>query len=403
MKKCSEKLIKLNLILLIVISTFSFGNVSAKNGAEATTLAELRQELKNLQDKKRRTESQKKWTKDQINQKNQEIIAANKEISDAEIKINEAKADIVTTNKKIDSLTAETEKIIVFYQKISNENIYAHIINESTSMTDLVMNMDTIKEIMDYNKNQLMELEQLIKSKEQLQVDLKNREKELNQKIGDYKDKIDELDSSLIVMQDTSMDISGEIRIVQDNIKNYEAMKCGENEKFNVCIERTAKIGNNYTWLKPTNKGIITSVFGRRYLNGKWGFHGGIDIGLVEGTPVYSTTNGRVVHIVNRSNCGGNQIFIESKVNGKYYTTQYAHLLTINVKRNQIVTNQTMIAKSGGSSTRSYDHCTTGGHLHYGVARGRFTTWSNFRANLINPPGFPGRGVRYYSRTQWFD
>ena len=270
-------------------------------------------------------------------------------------------------------------------------------------MTDLIMNMDTIKEIMNYNKNRLIELEKLIKTKEQLQVNLKYREKELERKINDYKNKIDELDSSLIEMQDISMDITGEIKIVEDNIRNYEAMKCGENEKFTVCIERTSKIGNNYTWLKPTNHGIITSTFGKRYLNGKWGFHGGIDIGLVEGTPVYSTTSGRVVHIVNRSHCGGNQIFIESKVNGQYYTMQYAHLLSINVKRNQIVTNQTMIGKSGGSSTRSYDRCTTGGHLHYGVSKSRFTTWSNFTAHLINPPGYPGRGVRFYSRTQWFN
>ena len=404
MKKNVEKIIKLNLIGLIIISIFSYGSVKAQNGSEASTLAELRQELKNLQNKKRRTENQKHWTKDQINQKNNEIVNANKEISDSKTKINEAKLDIENTNKEIESLKEETNKIIVFYQKISNENIYAHLISESTSMTDLIMNMDTIKEIMDYNKNQLIKLEDLIKTKEQLQVDLKNREKELTQKIADYKNKIDELDSSLIQMQDISMNIDGEIKIVQDNIKNYEAMRCGENEKFTVCMERTSKIGNNNTWLKPTTHGIITSVFGRRYLNGRWGFHSGIDIGLAEGTPVYSATNGRVVHIVNRSNCGGNQVFIESKVNGQYYTMHYAHLLSINVKRNQVVTNQTMIGKSGGgATTKKYDRCTTGGHLHFGVAKSKFTTWSNYQATLINPPGYPGRGVRFYSRTQWFD
>lgn len=388
-------------ILLLAILFINPINVYAK---DATTLNELRVELNKLYAKKKKTENQKNWTKQQINQKNIDILNANKEIETSETKINEAKSDIENTKKKIKKIEEETKNIIAFYQKLNGENVYVEFITESSSMTELVMRIDAVKRIMKYNKDKLNDLEVLINDLEKLQVNLKIYQKELDNNISTYKNKIDELDSSLIAMEDVSMDINGEIRIVQDNIKNYKALGCHDNEEFSTCLARTQGVTNNTTWLKPTNRGIITSTFGRRVLNGKVGFHSGIDIGLREGTPVYSTTNGRVVHIVRRSSCGGNQIYIESIVNGKPYTMLYAHLLTIDVKLNQLVTNQTIIAKSGGgATTKKYDRCTTGGHLHFSVSRGRFTTWSRFQANLINPPGYPRRGVRYYSRTQWFE
>lgn len=71
------------------------------------------------------------------------------------------------------------------------------------------------------------------------------------------------------------------------------------------------------------------------------------------------------------------------------------------------VTVNDVIALSGGYSTAKknggYDTCTTGAHLHFGVSVGAYTTWAKYTANLIEPPGFPGKGSWFYSRTQWFD
>ena len=104
--------------------------------------------------------------------------------------------------------------------------------------------------------------------------------------------------------------------------------------------------------------------------------------------------------------CGGYQVYIESVVDGKVYVMLYAHLLSYNVKLYQSVTNQTIIGYSGGYSTSAkyggYDTCTFGAHLHYSVSEGNWTNWATFYKKLINPPGFPGKGVRFYSRTQWF-
>ena len=93
---------------------------------------------------------------------------------------------------------------------------------------------------------------------------------------------------------------------------------------------------------------------------------------------------------------------------GKKYTTSYFHLLKfgegINVNtKNKVVTTNTVIGYVGGYSTSTahggYDSCTTGAHLHFGVANGFYNGYSVPRSNIITPPGFPNRyGWRFTSR-----
>ena len=104
---------------------------------------------------------------------------------------------------------------------------------------------------------------------------------------------------------------------------------------------------------------------------------------------------GVVAAVKYRASCGGNQIYIHHTVNGKAYTTLFAHLLTINVKAGDKVTAGTIIAQSGGGpSTWSYDSCTTGAHLHYTVAEGFYlgvgaNGYSNYNTfvNKTSPTG----------------
>ncbi len=409
-KKLCEYFIRYMLAITIVVSCFlvSPDDVdAASSSSEPTTLAELRQELAKLQKKKKDLANQKAWTQAEKNKKNQEILNAKDEITNSENQITLLKQEIENTKVKIEELNKQTEDLMKFYQEMVSSNAYLEFVSESSSMTDLIMRIDAVKKLSEFNKNKLEEMENLIKSNEQKNVDLVNYEKQLNSNIASYEKKIEELDTSLLNLVDIGVDINDEIDIVTKNINHYKSLGCGENQKFTEC----AKFAYNGTWLKPVNSGMVTSLFGLRTLNGKTGSHSGIDIGVPEKTPVYSATNGKVVYLVNSSNskmwrCGGYQVYIESVVDGKVYVMLYAHLLSYNVSLYQSVTNQTIIGYSGGHSTSAkyggYDTCTFGAHLHYSVSEGNWTNWATFYKKLINPPGFPGKGVRFYSRTQWF-
>ena len=72
-----------------------------------------------------------------------------------------------------------------------------------------------------------------------------------------------------------------------------------------------------------------------------------------------------------------------------YPANTHMHLLSIdeNIKVNTVVTDQTVIAKVGGGSTAKskggYDTCTTGTHLHFGIADGWNAT--SFNSYSFNP------------------
>ena len=403
MKKYINYFIRYFLVVLIVAS-FVLDTMTVKAEIKSdTTLADLKKELSDLQAKKKKTENEKTMSQAEKNQKNQEIANSYSEIESAKQKVNEAKIKIEETNKKIGEVEEQSKELMKYYQQIQDNNTYLEFITSSSSMTELIMRIDAVDKLIEYNQTKLKELEDLIKQNEQLQVDMIKYQDEQNNKINEYEQRIKEINSNLIQLSDIQMDINTEIKTQQELIKMYSDMGCKDSDVLVVC----SSTANNTGWLKPVQRGVITSLFGWRNLPGQTSNHSGIDIGVSEGTTVYSATNGTVVSVVNRSSCGGNQIYIQSLVNGQKYTVQYAHLLSINVKVGDKVTNQTVIGKSGGYSTSKahggYDTCTTGAHLHFGVSNTYYTSWSAYVAHLINPPGFPGKGVWFYSRTQWFN
>ena len=85
-------------------------------------------------------------------------------------------------------------------------------------------------------------------------------------------------------------------------------------------------------------------------------------------------------------------------------------MLAINVKVGQQVTADTVIGTvGGGAQTKSYDKCTTGAHLHFGIANGwyggtgtgSYSSYSTYLTKLINPKdilGLPNKGTYWKNR-----
>ncbi len=95
-------------------------------------------------------------------------------------------------------------------------------------------------------------------------------------------------------------------------------------------------------------------------------FHGGVDIGAVEGTPVRAAMAGRVVFAgPDRSGptCGQYQGYGLTVMldNGQAWQTLYAHLSQITVEVDQQVLPETIIGAVGQTG------CATGPHLHFGL------------------------------------
>ena len=382
--------------------------------SSSNTLRGLRAELADLQAQKRKNDSQQAATENEIRENNVAILNAEEEIQKSQEQIENAKILIEETGTEITKLHEQTEKLMAYFQVMQGENVYMEFVTDSSSMTEMVMRSDAINQIANYNQEKLVELENLIKENEQLQVDLIKYEEELAYKIADYEEKISSLQYDLSSLGEVGMDIEDEIRSKEELIAAYEDMGCGEDQDLDVC----ASINGSATWFKPLNKGRISSIFGKRTdpFTGKTKIHKAVDIaGNSEGTSVYSVGNGIVVATVDAKakadrgegkTCGGNQVYIQVLIGGKKYTVQYAHLLTVNVNVGDVVNVNTIIGtQGGGSKTKRWESCSTGSHLHFGVVEGYVKTKymaTYFNNNAIVPPGYPGKGAWFYSRTQWF-
>ena len=114
----------------------------------------------------------------------------------------------------------------------------------------------------------------------------------------------------------------------------------------------------------PLNRGHfwISSKFGPRRVGGVNGFHTGLDMAAIKGTPVRAVADATVVEAGSASGYG-NTILLQHAGNMK---TRYAHLHRIKVKVGQTIKRGHIIATVGNTgNVRANGH--DGSHLHFEI------------------------------------
>ena len=400
MKKLGKKIFSLFMIMAVLfVSTISPIPVQAAD-KEPETLGDLKAQLADLKKQKAENDAAKQSTKDEIKKKEEAVKQAERDISQAQSDIEQAEEEIEESNQKIADLKIQTENVLKVLQQLQSENVYLKYLSDSSSITELIMRISAVEQITDSNQKNLEELEALIKKNEQLQKDLEEKQKTLSSKIDSYQKAITKLNGNLETYDKYALDIDTQVKTMQEQVDAYTKLckessnsYLGDKEKLSDCTS----VPYNAGWLKPLNKGTVTSLEGYRVdpITGrKYSFHSGIDIGKnAEGTSVYAAAAGVVSGIVNRYKCGGNMVYITVTVGGVKYTTYYYHLLQIKVKVGTV---------GGGPSTWSYDGCSTGAHLHFGVAKGHYSG-SIPTSKVIVPPGFNNKkGYSWTTRTAYY-
>lgn len=127
----------------------------------------------------------------------------------------------------------------------------------------------------------------------------------------------------------------------------------------------------NGTFITPA-PGSITSGFGPR-----WGtFHYGIDIAKRgSNVPIWAAASGTVSRAYYSSSYG-NVIFVTHSIDGKTYTTVYAHLTAMHVSSGQRVSQGQQIGTMGNTGMSQ------GQHLHFELHTG---PWNGSKSNAVNP------------------
>lgn len=391
-------IIFITLFIIVLIPTYK---------VEANTLGDLRKELSNLEAKYEENKNNKKLTDEQIASLTSEINVITGKVNSIKSDIKKTEDDINTNQKKIEEKKDETDELLKFLQVSSGENVYLEYIFQADSYTDFIYRYSVASQLTEYNDNLMNELTKLVEELEKKKSELSTKRSNLETESNSLNSKLITLRANLSNYKEEGTTIEEDIRDMKAEISRLTAKGCKNNEEISTCGRKYNSGNVTITatgWSYPLNWGCVTSEYTGYNIREDWsggGGHHGIDLDCVsEGTTAYPAANGVVARIVNYSSCGGNQVWVYHNVNGIPYTTVYLHLLRISVSVDQVVTPQTKIGEVGGYSTQSYDNCTTGAHLHFGMAYGHNAY--NFNANSFNPRNIINFPALYYSGGGYF-
>ncbi len=130
-------------------------------------------------------------------------------------------------------------------------------------------------------------------------------------------------------------------------------------------------------FIHPTS-GSITQGYGSANGSNGYSFHNGIDFGAPVGTPIVAAATGTVI-TASSGGPYGNHVMIAHQLNGKTYTTVYAHMSSLNARAGQRVSQGEQIGALGSTGN------STGPHLHFEIHVGGYSYSASGPANTVNP------------------
>lgn len=389
---------KVTKILFTIICTFIFvSNVFA--ASDKTTLKDLKDKLASDQSKVNTIAAKQKKVQQQIKEIEGELEDIADEIDSYNNQIEESKEKVEELETDIENKQLEIDNLINFLEISDGDNLYLEYIFNAKSFTDFIYRSAIVEQLTAYNDGLIEDMHNLIEENKQLQTKLasdidasEEASDKLSVTLKKYNLSIDDLADD---HKDAKADLLASQKEVEAYEKIYKQNGCKETDSILDCVSVPYADG----FVRPVTKGSITSEYGMRYhpTLHYYRMHNGLDIGVPMNTTVYAAAAGivsKITKVANpnkkNSSCGGNVVYVKHRVNGKEYTSVYMHLHSISVKLNDYVTISTVIGKSGGGE--SYDYCTTGPHLHFGIMKG---------SSYVNPRNyikFPSKGTRFTSR-----
>ena len=305
-------------------------------------------------------------------------IVADMEQTQADI---EAKQEEIA--KKADELDAakidennqyESMKLRIQYMYENGNGQFLETLLESKSIAEFLSNAEYITQISEYDRNMLVEFQNVVDKVEKQQEELEQENAELEEMQNSLQSQQTELQS--LVDSKSSEIASLESELSATNAKISELQAAAEEQAR---LQKEAQNlnnnkNNNYTpgpsytpsggtgrLINPCPSAYISSEFGYRTAPtaGASTLHAGMDFAAASGSPIYAAASGTVIEV------GFNS------VRGKYVlinhgdlVTRYQHCSAIFVKTGQSVSAGDNIAAVGTTGI------STGAHLHFEVLVG---------------------------------
>ncbi|OSY01516.1 peptidase M24 [Bacillus cereus] len=342
-----------------------------------------------------------------INKNEAELNDTKKEINNTQQVITEKKKHIEQLQTNIDTRQEVIKQRLQSMQEKPRTSIITEVLTSSANIADLVDNMYSVslilnndtdivkkqtsdqnavtteKEAVEKKEQQLKESEQKLEQKQQ---ELQSNQQQQQTFINDLHTKVAKVDSEIEGLEESKGILENQRQAVQKAIeeeKRAEEARKAEEAKKQVAASAkestqsapTPQDTNKGGFIKPA-AGSKTSGFGTRSLDN----HKGIDIAASGTVPIVAAADGVVIRS-ELSSSYGNVVYLSHRINGKTYTTVYAHMSSRSVSNGQTVKQGTQLGFMGNTG-QSY-----GQHLHFELHLGE---WNVGKTNAVDPSPYIG-------------
>lgn len=365
MKKLGIKIIGILMIAIILLQG------SIVFAATQKDLNKVNSEIEEKKKEKEEIAKEKSETVKQVEELSTQISDYQSQIDELDGKIAEMNTKIAESQKQLDKAQEDYSKqedllnkrLVATYE--AGETSYLDFLLSSDSITDLISNYFLVTEVatndaelldkiqkqkdeIEKAKNTLEESKKELAtskaSKQSVATQLESTKKQKNEQVNKLTAEEKEIQSHIDELRSASAKIEKEIQAAQ---KRYEEqIKALDNYNG----------GGNGRLQRPVNSGNITATM--YYSSGS--YHGALDYGVPEGTPVYAAADGVVITTANLTYSYGTHVVIQ---HAGGLQTWYAHGTrgSISVSPGQTVSRGQQIMRSGNTG-KSF-----GAHLHFEV------------------------------------
>ncbi|WP_233434935.1 murein hydrolase activator EnvC family protein [Mesobacillus jeotgali] len=312
-----------------------------------------------------------------------EVAEVNQKVRNLNNALNASEKTIVEMKKEIDNLS---DRISLREQLIKERlrtmqsqdglGMYVDLIFDSKSLSQLFDTATVIGTIIKADKELLAKHQadqQTLKDQEQelhrKKISLENDHQEMQSLKDELQQKTDEKQELLDSIQKEKQNSESELMDMYEiyvNLASQEIAILKENQRVEYHSVESGDV-----FIMPA-EGELTSGYGPR-----WGrLHAGIDI--ADESPdavVVAAASGTVIRSY-YSATYGNCVLITHKINGKTFTSLYAHLEKSTVTTGQSISKGEVLGYMGNTGD------SRGKHLHFEIHEGK---WNYGKSNSVNP------------------
>ena len=354
MKKTITSIIALALAVCFVM-VYILAYLAPAINAEPSK-AEIQSDLTGVQQQKSAILQQAQDKEVQISELQQEINSLQFDIDAYSEKIKQSEKELKAAEKREnEQYSAMKLRLRVMYE--DNNTTYINLILGGESLTEILSDLEIIKQMVDYDRNMHEDLKAI-----RLEIAFRKEELENEKAILDERKATIVEKQNVIVAEKASLDsmisqLSAEESKLLEDIRKIEE----EEQRLQQTIissgshSATSAPISSGSFGYPSTTTSISSPYGYRIhpIYGTRKLHTGTDFPVGTGTPIFASADGKVI-MAGWNGGYGNCVIID---HGAGVTSLYAHNSSLSVSVGQSVKKGQVIAKAGSTGNSTGPHC----------------------------------------------